>query len=58
MTALEQLGYSKVYHMKENFIKGDSLLWVEAMKATYDKDGEPFTIKEWDHLLGDYAVCA
>jgi hypothetical protein len=57
--ALQQLGYSKTYHMMCASVENppDCLMWQDALTAKYDGVGK-FGRKEWDQLLGDcQAVC-
>ncbi|KAF4979594.1 hypothetical protein FZEAL_4223 [Fusarium zealandicum] len=58
--AMKQLGYVDTYHMMNCSIENppDALMWMDALCAKYDKQGEPFTRKDWDQLLGGaQAVC-
>ncbi|KAJ5730881.1 uncharacterized protein N7483_005389 [Penicillium malachiteum] len=49
--ALPLLGYGKVYHMKDNFIRGDHAFWARVMDAKYAGLGEPVTRKDFDALF-------
>ena len=58
--AMKQLGYVDTYHMMNCSIENppDALMWMDALTAKYDKQGEPFTRADWDQLLGNaQAVC-
>ncbi|KAJ6015905.1 hypothetical protein N7540_010496 [Penicillium herquei] len=53
--ALTILGYDKVYHMKDNFIRGDHSFWSRAMDAKYAGLGQPVTREDFDTLFnGEY----
>ena len=54
--ALEELGYSKVYHMQEVFERKDFEFWTAALDAKFEGKGKKFSTQEWDHLLGDCMV--
>jgi hypothetical protein len=56
--ALHDLGVSKVYHQSDIF-KGnfaDAPKWNAALEAKFAGGGQVFTKRDWDELLGDYAV--
>lgn len=58
--AMRQLGYVDTYHMMNCSIENppDALLWMDALCAKYDKQGQPFGRADWDRLLGRaQAVC-
>ena len=56
MTALKQLGYNDVYHMKEVYMRNDANFWVAAFEAKYEGKGAEYGMEEWDHVLGDCMV--
>lgn len=59
-TAMKTLGYVDTYHMMNCSIENppDALMWMDALQAKYDGEGEPFTRADWDQLLGNaQAVC-
>ncbi|MCJ1415609.1 hypothetical protein MMC32_001941 [Xylographa parallela] len=53
MTALKELGYNDVYHMKEVYMRNDADFWVAAFEAKYEGKGAKYGKEQWDHLLGD-----
>lgn len=57
---MKELGYVDTYHLTNCSIENppDSLMWMDALAAKYDGEGEPFTRADWDQLLGGaQAVC-
>ena len=55
--ALMQLEYLDTYHgfaTLENPM--DSEMWLEALQFKYEKKGKPFTLQDWDSLLGHCMV--
>ncbi|KAJ5109479.1 hypothetical protein N7456_006154 [Penicillium angulare] len=53
--ALNLIGYNKVYHMKENFIRGDHSFWTKAMDAKYIGEGQAVSREDFDQLFaGEY----
>jgi hypothetical protein len=54
--ALEQLGISPVYHMREVGKNKHQAAWVQAMEAKYEGKGEPFGREKFDDILGDFEV--
>ena len=54
-TALQQLGY-KSYHMVEAGRTRTFEYWLEAVRAKYLGDAQPYQREEFDKLLGEYSV--
>ncbi|KAJ5632054.1 P-loop containing nucleoside triphosphate hydrolase protein [Penicillium lividum] len=53
-TALNLFGY-KVYHMKDNTIRGDHAFWTKAMDAKFAKQGKSVDRDDFDQLFaGEY----
>ncbi|KAJ5707867.1 P-loop containing nucleoside triphosphate hydrolase protein [Penicillium malachiteum] len=50
--ALTLLGYGKVYHMKDEFIRGDHSFWSRAMDVKYAGLGQPVTREDFDEIFG------
>lgn len=58
-TALRELGFFECYHM-HNVISGDESdveQWERAIRAKYCGEGDPFTRRDWDKLLGTSQAC-
>ncbi|KAJ5929839.1 P-loop containing nucleoside triphosphate hydrolase protein [Penicillium verhagenii] len=54
-SALNLLGYEKVYHMKDNFVRGDHAFWSQAMDAKFAGQGKSVDRKAFDQLFaGEY----
>ncbi|KAI1414668.1 hypothetical protein F5Y13DRAFT_13479 [Hypoxylon sp. FL1857] len=57
--ALERLGISPVYHMREVGKNNHQALWIEALDAKFEGRGEPFNTREkFDQILGSYEALA
>ncbi|KAJ6084616.1 hypothetical protein N7486_011416 [Penicillium sp. IBT 16267x] len=55
--ALNLLGYEEVYHMKDNFIRGDHTFWTRAMDAKFAGQGNRMDREDFDKLFGgEYTV--
>lgn len=57
--ALRQLGLNP-YHFSEvskNNNNKHFQLWLKAVRAKYDRIGEPFRGEDFDQMLWDYDVC-
>ncbi|KAJ5935820.1 P-loop containing nucleoside triphosphate hydrolase protein [Penicillium verhagenii] len=53
--ALKLLGYEKVYHMKDNFVRGDHAFWSQAMDAKFAGQGKSVDREAFDQLFaGEY----
>ncbi|KAI1096424.1 hypothetical protein F5B19DRAFT_146074 [Rostrohypoxylon terebratum] len=52
--ALERLGISPVYHMREVGKNKHQSLWIEALDAKFEDRGEPFNREKFDQILGSY----
>ncbi|KAJ6018252.1 P-loop containing nucleoside triphosphate hydrolase protein [Penicillium sp. IBT 35674x] len=50
--ALNLIGYEKVYHMKDNFIRGDHTFWSRAMDAKFAGQGNRVNREDFDKLFG------
>ncbi|KAK8081805.1 hypothetical protein PG996_000586 [Apiospora saccharicola] len=53
--ALEQLGISPIYHMREVGKNQHALLWTEAIETKFE-GGVPWGCEEFDRILGEYEV--
>ncbi|KAJ5631863.1 uncharacterized protein N7484_011963 [Penicillium longicatenatum] len=51
-SALELIGYGKVYHMKENFLRGDHNFWSRAMDARFAGQGNRVDREDFAKLFG------
>lgn len=55
--ALNLIGYEKVYHMKDNFIRGDHTFWSRAMDAKFAGQGNRVNREDFNKLFGgEYMV--
>ena len=55
--ALNLMGYEKVYHMKDNFIRRDHTFWSRAMDAKFAGQGNRVDREDFDKLFGgEYMV--
>ncbi|KAJ5658940.1 hypothetical protein N7507_005391 [Penicillium longicatenatum] len=51
-SALELIGYGKVYHMKENFLRDDHNIWSRAMDARFAGQGNRVDREDFAKLFG------
>ncbi len=58
MNALNELGYSDVYHMRSVFRRQHADLWTAALEAKFEGKGKAYGKEEWEKLFGDCMVCA
>ncbi|KAI0145683.1 P-loop containing nucleoside triphosphate hydrolase protein [Hypoxylon sp. NC0597] len=56
--ALERLGISPVYHMREVGKNHHQALWIEALDAKFEGQGESFNREKFDQILGSYEAIA
>ena len=59
-TALHMLGVFECYHMTSviDYLDKDGPLWMQAIKAKYNGEGEPWTTREeWDRILVRSQAC-
>ena len=55
--ALNKLGVSPVYHMREVGKDKHEHLWIEALEAKFEGKGKPWSTKEdFDRILENYQV--
>ncbi|KAI1212959.1 uncharacterized protein F4807DRAFT_305828 [Annulohypoxylon truncatum] len=56
--ALERLGISPVYHMREVGKNKHQAFWIEALDAKFEGRGEPFNREKFDQILRPYEALA
>lgn len=56
--ALERLGISPVYHMREVGKNKHQAFWIEALDAKFEGRGELFNREKFDQILGPYETLA
>jgi hypothetical protein len=53
--ALEILGISPIYHMREVAVNAHQALWISAIRAKFEQ-GQTLTKQDFDQILSDFEV--